>query len=574
MGTYILLGNGDGTFHPPTLAFSANGALAAADVNGDGNEDLISANAGSAVMIYLGRGNGIFANTANYYPSDGMLALADFNADGKLDIASGNEILLGNGDGSFQGTEAALASPVAAAVVGDFEKSGKPDVAIVSSSTVYIFHNTGDKLQSNSYTLQSVGAGIVTADFNGDGNLDLIVFGTDSNKNWTYSVLLGNGDGSFQSPVYYPQSLQAENISYALVADFNNDHKLDVAVNSANQTMALLLGNGDGTFAAATYVYDAGNNLIGAADFNSDGKLDILAGNGILYGNGDGTFQPLIFPPSLSDFSPSFVADLNQDGKPDLVSSDAQTALGNGDGTFLVLPEPINPVTGEGYFVNAVADINGDGIPDAVAAYFNSASIGPSAANTGVLLGNGDGTFSALVDVPTNGVLPIYGLSNSTLVLIADMNGDGRPDILYNPQSGIAVLLNTTQAGQPDFKMSVTQFSPSPVISGSPAGSTVVVSPLNGFSSDVTLSCAMQSGFSCSLSSTTISGGSGTSTMIVTPNIPSGDFLVSITGVSGNISRAAVVQLLVDSSSSPDFQIATASPSPATWCREVRQPPL
>jgi hypothetical protein len=426
---------------------------------------------------------------------------------------------------------------------------------------VNIFHNTGAALlPSNSYTVQggTIGA-ITTADFNGDGKLDLMVFGTDTSGNWNYSVLLGNGDGSFQTPAYYPQSVQSGG-NQVVVADFNNDGKLDIAIGVGNQTLAVLLGNGDGTFAAATYWYDAGVGPAGSADFNGDGKLDLLAGNGILYGNGDGTFQALVFPPSLEYFVGQFVTDLNNDGKADLVSGGGQVALGNGDGTFLVLP-PKTDYDNYGDFVDAVADINGDGIPDLIGGYW-VADLTPEPHNTGVMLGNGDGTFTALIDVPTTGYLPIYGFSNSTLVLIADMNDDGLPDILYYAR-GIDVLLNTTPTGQPDFKISATGLSPTPVTVGSATTSTIVVSPLNGFNGNVTLSCLGPSGTTCSLSSTTISGGSGTSILTFTPSCCPDMYPITVTGVSGNISRSAALTLIVDATS-PDFEISASSPSPAT----------
>jgi hypothetical protein len=563
---YTLLGNGDGTFQSPTSVLPGAGPLAAADLRGDGKLDLILESGSAPLMIYLGNGDATFSNTASYDYGNGLgLAVADFNGDGKLDIATGNAVLLGNGDGTFQATWLATgtSTPV---VVGDFEKTGKPGLATVSSPTVNIFHNTGAALfLSHSYTVQggTIGA-ITTADFNGDGKLDLVVSGTDTSGNWNYSVLLGNGDGSFQSPAYHPQSVPSAGYA-VVVGDFNNDRKLDIAVSVGNQTLAVLLGNGDGTFAAPTYWYDAGVGPTGVGDFNGDGKLDILAGNGILYGNGDGTFQAEVFPPSLKTFSPAFTVDLNNDGKPDLVSGEGQVALGNGGGTFFVLP-PISSVN-YGYFVNAVADMNGDGIPDLIGGYWAGDS--RYANNTGVMLGNGDGTFGALIDVPPNGVLPIYGIFNSTLVLIADMNGDGRPDILYSAGGifvgRIDVLLNTTPTGQPDFKISATAFSPTPVTVGSAASSTIVVSPLNGFTGDVAISCSPTTISCSSFSSTSIPGGSGTSILTLTPTCCPGDSPITVTGVSGNISRSAAVTLVVDTTyTSPDFEISAAAPSPAT----------
>jgi hypothetical protein len=553
-GVFISLGNSDGTFQAPTFAFSGSGAIAAADLNGDGKPDIVLQS--SAISVYLGNGNGTFANAGNYLPASPYLglAIADFNGDGKPDVASNNVVLLGNGDGTLRGIQFALANPVTAAVVGDFEKTGKPDVAILSSPSLYIFHNTGKALfLSQTYTVPSGATAMATADFNGDGKLDLLVVGT------TYTVLLGNGNGTFQPPIS-PQTL-ASPADSVVVADFNKDGLLDVAVAlSGNDSMAVLLGHGDGTFSSPAYVFDNGAAPLLFADFNSDGHLDIAAGDGILFGNGDGTFQPEVFLTSLNNLGGAqYTADFNNDGKPDLISSAGQVALGNGDGTFFLLP-PISSIN-YGYFVNAVGDLNGDGKPDLIASFVEN---NPYPTHTGVMLGNGDGTFGAMIDVPSNGVLPIYGVFNSTLVLIADMNGDGHPDILYS-SGGIAVMLNTTQEGQPDFQILATAFSPTPVISGSPATSTLVVRPLNGFSGTVVLSCSSISNITCSLTPTSIPGGSGTATLTLTPNVPSGAIIVTVNGSSGSISRNAAQTLIIDTSyTSPDFQISATSASPAT----------
>jgi len=156
-------------------------------------------------------------------------------------------------------------------------------------------------------------------------------------------------------------------------------------------------------------------------------------------GKGDGTFQAAALPTNLQNFVPQFVADLNHDGKQDLVSISA-AALGNGDGTFAA-PAAI------AYEVDAIADINGDGIPDVVAAKYSGAFRDWS----GIELGNGDGTFGPFIQLPI--LLP----SN---VLAADMNGDGKLDLVfpwsngYPVSSGIAVMLNITPKAVPDFSLS------------------------------------------------------------------------------------------------------------------------
>jgi hypothetical protein len=443
--TSILLGNGDGTFQTPTAIFPGTGSLAVGDVNGDGKLDLVFLDEFVLVEVHLGNGDGTFSNTHSYQSqfsggNDGPV-LADFNLDGKLDIAATGTSLLGNGDGSFKGWAAvAGAGPVynvslLQVAVGDFDKNGTQDLAVCPSlagTQLYIFTNdgTGALSLAHTYTLQAAGSGIATADLNGDGNLDLVVVGSDPvSGNWGYSVLLGNGDGSFQSPVFYPQTVPGG--STIVIADFNNDHKLDFAVPAGDGTFAVLLGNGNGTFGAPAYIFDKGASSIVAADFNGDGKIDIAAsgyfnsgGMAILLGNGDGTFQPATYP--FSDTAGGLMtADLNLDGKADLVDSASHVYLGNGNGTF-------REIAPSGYIVTALADINGDGVPDEI----GDQAISKNQFGMGLALGNGDGTFGSFEAV----------FDDFTLFpeLAADMNGDGKQDLIVVPGNTIFVLINTT----------------------------------------------------------------------------------------------------------------------------------
>jgi hypothetical protein len=563
---YVLLGNGDGTFQTPTVAFPGTGSLAAADLNGDGKLDLV--NYAAVVQIYLGNGDGTFSNASNYLPtlansSSFDIGVADFNLDGKLDIAAGNGVLLGLGTGTFQGIQlGVIPGTPAAAVTGDFDKNDTVDVATISSDTLYILSNNGvgQLTLTHTYGLQQPGYGIVTADFNGDGNLDLAVLGVDStNEYWSYSIFLGNGDGSFQSPVTYSQNVLAGTTfgpDAIVVADFNGDQRFDLAVAvPEDHSLAVLLGNGDGTFASPIYYYDAGNTTLLVSDFNGDGKLDIAVGSGavssspqtaILFGNGDGTFQPAAFPASLNNFVAQFTGDLNNDGKPDLMSA-VQVALGNGDGTFTLLP--VLSVQSLGV-VDALADLNGDGKLDALVP------------DLGVLLGNGDGTFGPLIGAPVP--------SN---VLIADMNGDGLPDFVFSWQelgvNGVGVLLNTTQVGPPppDFQVFASRLSPTPMTAGNSATSTITVTPLNGFAGNVALSCAgLPTGVNCSFDPASITGGSDTSTLTVSTasSLAGGSYPIIVTGVSGSISHIATLTLTVETGTAPDFQISATAASPAT----------
>jgi FG-GAP-like repeat len=548
----VLLGNGDGTFQAPAVASAAPGGagslggLAAIDLNGDGKLDLVVN--GYAAFVYLGNGDGTFSNGDNYILSLAFgenlllnLAVGDFIENGKVDVVGDNAVLLGNGDGTFQGIPLALSTLGAPdSVTGDFENDGSLDVATAGSANgssgnvVEIFHNNRSGVLSliHNYPLQQEPVAMVTADFNGDGKLDLVVFETGpGDGQWGYDVLLGNGDGSFQAPVFYsPGATPGLNPgTWIVTADFNKDHKPDIAITftgseaTTQNSLAVFLGNGDGTFAAPVFYFDDGfSSSLMVADFNGDGNLDLASGGedttigiletAILFGKGDGTFQAATFPTSLKGFLAQFTADLNNDGKADLISAlqiapkPSQVALGNGDGTFTVLP-PLQ------YPVSAIGDFNGDGKLDVVV----NSNAPPSPEQTGVLLGNGDGTFGSFINIISNGY-------TSQTPHVADMNGDGRPDLVFGAgvAGGIAVLLNTTPAASADFTISAASGSPTSktISAGQTASFSLVVVPSGSFTGTVNLSCAVTptgaSAPTCSLSSSSLQiGSSGTQPVTV-----------------------------------------------------------
>ncbi len=303
---------------------------------------------------------------------------------------------------------------------------------------------------SGGYFPQSV----AVADVNHDGKLDVLVanlcVSSDDCTNGGVSVLLGNGDGTFQTAVSYISG--GADASSVAVADVNGDGKPDLVVANcgpigtntcppANGVVGVLLGNGDGTFQPVV-TYDSGG--VGAvwaavADVNGDGKPDLLVANecgtsnncadgslGVLLGNGDGTFQAATTYDARYDISSLAVSDINGDGKLDVLvtsggNSRVGVLLGNGDGTFQ--PVVIYDSGGVGPHSVAVRDVNGDGKPDLLVA--NNCAFGNHCANgaVGVLLGNGDGSFQPAVSY-------ISGGSGTRSVAIADVNGDGKPDLL------------------------------------------------------------------------------------------------------------------------------------------------
>jgi hypothetical protein len=220
---------------------------------------------------------------------------------------------------------------------------------------------------------------LAVGDFLGNGNLDLTV--ANSPSGLPIDIVLGCGDGAFnQGPVSANGNLASAYMP--AVGDFNGDGKLDIAVTGGGyglqtvNAVTILLGNGDGTFSLAqNSTFATGSNpwAIVAADFNGDGKLDLVIANEggstltILLGNGDGTFTPATGSPVPVGSGPYALAaaDLNSDGKLDLVVANQNDStltilLGNGDGTFT--PASGSPIAlGAGPDSVAVGDFNGSG---------------------------------------------------------------------------------------------------------------------------------------------------------------------------------------------------------------------
>jgi hypothetical protein len=468
----ILLGNGDGTFQPfvgyPT---GADGVyVAAEDFNGDGLPDLaISNSKGNSISILLGNGDGTLRPHMDFGTSNfpDVIAVGDFNGDHKVDLATPSqltsqigvvEVLLGNGDGTFQARQDFSTTPNPSSVaVADFNNDGKFDLAVTSSfdsgsqNFVEILLGNGDGTFQNpvEYSTGNLPRGLASGDFNLDGNADLII--ADSYDK-AVSIFLGNGDGTFQPATVYSTGAFPLGV---VVADFNGDGKPDFAVvnycgdttgnclNAVQGTVTVWLGNGDGTFGGrGDYKVRNWPASLAVGDFNGDGKLDVVTANeagnsvSILLGNGDGTFQGQKVYSTGGNTSPRWVtvADFNHDGKLDIVTANECTnsvgvLLGNGDGTFqhvVQYPAGVEPLA------LAVADFNADGALDLAV----STDVLGNGQNL-LLLGNGDGTFQRPAAFSAG--------SLSRAIAVADFNGDHRPDVVItNPDSNsISILLNS-----------------------------------------------------------------------------------------------------------------------------------
>jgi VCBS repeat protein/IPT/TIG domain-containing protein len=336
----------------------------AADLNGDGNQDLAidSINNASEISMLLGHGDGTFGVPTTFAiagPSFGMTT-GDFNGDGKLDLAVATyvqgtvSVLLGNGQGGFQTRiDSPAGAYVLAVCAGDFNGDGKLDLAVANSlaDTISVLLGNGDgtfQAPVNYATGAGPGA-LIAADLNGDDKLDLVIANGGDNK---ISVLLGNGDGTFQSQVTYGTGLSPASV---ITADFNGDGKLDLAianiglVGEPGNTVSILLGNGDGTFQpAVNYLTNDFPRQLVAGDFNGDDKLDLAAITGpgptgaisVLLGNGDGTFRPHTDYATPVGANAVATADFNADGLLDFAAVHDSSDLANHNRVFVFLQLP------------------------------------------------------------------------------------------------------------------------------------------------------------------------------------------------------------------------------------------
>jgi hypothetical protein len=340
--------------------------------------------------------------TTQRYPLLGNTHIAaDLNGDGKPDLAGAGtnsvSVMLGNGDGTFRPkTDFPIGIQTQAVAAGDFNADGRVDLMVTLNSPQFslaLLNGTGTGTFNAPIFFPNTSGfdspAIVATDLNGDGKLDLIVmhtiacFTAPCRSARSITVLLGNGNGTFQTPSEIDVGTGPMTMA---VLDLNRDGIKDVAIGGGNTELAILLGVGNGTFTRQPVVtlvsggdlFSACND-IGVGDLNRDGIRDLVVplgngnGNAILIGNGNGTFQIRSRIQIDETFAPLHVAvaDYNRDGFLDIARTlgDGTNGLmqilrGNGDGTFQAPNRYLVPPPSRGGIMILAGDWNGDANPD------------------------------------------------------------------------------------------------------------------------------------------------------------------------------------------------------------------
>ena len=446
----ILLGNGNGTFQAAVNWGAGTGpeSVVVGNLNGDGRADLaVANNGGNNVSVLLGTALPPTTTILSSSPNPSRFGqavtltavLSPSNAPGSVEFLDGTTVLgvnALNGSGIAELVTTALGAGPSQSLRAVYP--GVPGVW-QSSESVVVNQVVNAVADSGLATAVNYGVGtgaepdsVAVGDFNGDGIADLAVANSGTNN---VSVLLGNGNGTFQSAVNYGAGSEPNSVA---VGDFNGDGKLDLAVaNYGANTVSVLLGNGNGTFQTAVS-YGVGTNpySVAVGDFNGDGIADLAVANygtnnvSVLLGNGNGTFQTAMNTGVGTNPESVAVGDFNGDGIADLAvanygTNNVSVLLGKGNGTFQAA---VNYGAGTGPESVAVGDFNGDGIAD-----FAVANNGAN--NVSVLLGNGDGTFQTAVSYAAG--------TNPTSVAVGDFNGDGNLALIVanNGSNNVSVLL-------------------------------------------------------------------------------------------------------------------------------------
>jgi FG-GAP-like repeat len=472
----------------PDGVYDACGSTAGSLTGSTGSPAIVETNCSDETITVYNNAAGVFS-TGVYYPAAGPVAnfdtypeavtIADVTGTGNGDVVVTNDdssdvtILTGNGDGTLNTTSVGYAvggytwHP---AIVTDINGDGLADILLGDdefSLTWMAGYGDGTFQAARDFYAPvpgggtcAYGVGIASGDFNGDGIPDVVETNYHCGNPMGVTVFLSNPDGSLQPGVNYGSAGEME---YVAVADFNGDGFLDLAATDYSGTLYTFFGTGNGTFVEAASYGVSGVGLTGivTADFNGDGSADLAVVNRnssnvtVLLNDGLGNFSanaPITITAGGDEMAAAQLG--NTVGTPAvtvvdlLIAEDSGTTvgvlLGNGDGTFTAAPDV---TVGSRPYALAVGDVNGDGKADLVAT-IDACCPTPPAQGISLAFGNGDGTFAA-------STLLSSSVQNSALdmpwpgeIWIADVDGDTVPDLVYtNSEYGTVGILFGTGTG-------------------------------------------------------------------------------------------------------------------------------
>lgn len=451
---YILMNNGDGTFQygdnysmgqstPVVSVFSA-------DFDGDNDNDIAAACSPSQnpgyLAIMFNNGDGTFMPPVNYEVGQDLAQItsADLDGDGDYDLAAARSVFgpgiisvsLNNGDGTFQTPVTYAVGDGAHSIISaDFDGDGDFDLITDGPDSIYILINYGNGAFEPAVNYVSGGAvhSVTAADFDGDNDLDLTI--THGSNAADISVILNCGDGTFQDPInYYLGALAGRIVS----ADFNGDNSNDLAMMTDTEFMSVLLNNGNATFQLAPS-YDVADepSAVFSEDFNGDTYSDLVVANetsdniSVLINEGGGTFLAAVDYNVGNEPSSVFSADFDGDLDKDMAvanygSDDVSILLNNGNGAF---QNSAFYNVGDSPGSIFSADLDNDNDFDLAVANFYPGDVS-------ILLNNGDGTFQNTANNAVTG----YALA----VFLADFDSDNDQDVAVGTSwpAGISIFLN------------------------------------------------------------------------------------------------------------------------------------
>lgn len=524
-----------------------------------------------------------YASTLKYQPvitlstgtsTPNQFAIGDFNGDGKLDLAIPDQdgktvsVYLNQGNGTFSApivTTLAIDNTLFGVICGDVNEDGKADLIVgtlAGDQVAIVLLGNGDGTFAPQPPIPG-SFGILSgqlADFNGDGHLDLFI-----GENGQTYFFLGKGDGTFSPPINPEGSIGT--YFGITVGDFNGDHKLDAIGANISGSIDFFPGNGQGSFSTSVSIVSPIINSpqsVDSADFNHDGKLDLLIGSSsiasVMFGNGDGTFQSdadqmVILGGEQAgsttiDSVNAVVADLDQDGNPDAVIMDGTSGvltLVLNDGTGMFPDASATPYSFHlppySYYA-ATADFNGDGLPDIVvsnqaaktmslllsvkplisptlslASSASSALVGASLSftlevsggvktptGTASLLDGGSSISKQTLDASGNATFDLSNLAVGVHSLSASYSGDSN----FAPATSTLLSQSIT-----DFKIALTPGSQT-VAAGTTAKYLLTVTPEAGFAGTVSVTCSgLPALASCDTQPISVAGNPVTATISV-----------------------------------------------------------